>query len=186
MSKNNIYINSGLAVAIIIMSSLLAWQINLKLNLTRSFSAKSKELKKSLSSQKHLEKLKSELELLEAKEKALNRMIPEGEAQPLRLIKSIVRLGNEIGIKKIDFDVKPPSAVGGLGQGDDLSAEESAGVKSLYFKMNCEGTFIQFLKFLNKLMNMERIVEVRGVKIEGVRDILPYQKISLELVAYSF
>ncbi len=184
MSKNNIYINSGLAIAIIIASSLLAWQINLKLNLSSSFAAKSKELKKSLASQKHLEKLKTELELLEVKEKALNRMIPEGETQPLRLIKAIVRLGNEIGIKKIDFDVKPLSATGVLGQGNDVVGEE--GVKRLYFKMNCEGTFIQFLKFLNKLMNMDRIVEVRGVKIEGVKDILPYQKISLELAAYSF
>ncbi|TBR16705.1 hypothetical protein EPO66_04120, partial [bacterium] len=171
MSKNSIYINSSLILVVIILSSLTAWQVNIKFNLSKSISAKSEELKRSRSSQKHLEKLKSELELWEKKENALNRMIPEGEEQPLRLIKSIVRLGNEVGMKKIDFDVKSSLVTSGAGAGNGESTDESGegGVKVLYFKMNCEGTFIQFLKFLNRLMNVERIVEVRGIKVERLK-----------------
>ncbi len=184
MSKKNFYLSSSLILAIIITSFLLAWQVNLRLNLDKTIFTKSKELKISRSSQKHLEKLKSELDLLENKEKALNRMIPRGEEQPLGLIKSIVRLGNEMGVMKIDFDLMPPLALGGAA--GDGSEPGSGGVKALYFTMNCEVTFIQFLKFLDKLTNLERIVEVRGIKIERVKDMLPYQKISLELVTYSF
>ncbi len=145
----------------------------------------------------------------------LYKKVPLDEKEPLVLMKTIIRLGGESGLRGISINLKEEDAAAsetasyGEGQAEATQTgggeeaaqpppEQSAGeviqqpvsqeerVFPVYLEMSFEGSFPQILSFLNKLEHFERLIKVEGVLIERKKEILPYQKVSLDLTTYTF
>lgn len=199
------------------------WQLNKNLALRKLLKEKNNALETSEAASRHLEKLKKQELELQEKEKILRRKLPADDRQPLALIKALISLGRETGLREISLSIKeepaaeakgsyskgnemasaseleeiPQSAAKSSASSNDMevSVSRSGSAKSrsarngepepVYLEINCEGTFQQLIIFLNRLRELERIVAVGEISIERKKDILPFQKISLELVTYT-
>lgn len=91
----------------------------------------------------------------------------------------------------------PPSGVGeapestspsqaGQPSQSPLSSTTNLEVKPLAIKMTFECEFSHLVSFLREILNLERLVSVEEIKIERSEKILPYQKVTLKLVTYTF
>lgn len=67
-----------------------------------------------------------------------------------------------------------------------LSSESSLQVKPLSIKMTFECEFPRLISFLKEISELERLVSIEQIKIERSEKILPRQKVTLKLVAYTF
>ena len=202
----------NLSILIILLGTVLffLWQLKNNIDLKKELTQKAQLLKEIETTSRHLKELEVQSRDLKQKAEALYKRVPVDEKQPLSLIKVLINIGGEIGLRKISFSVKEESIdekdklslISGVsGQGSDLSKggpmQEAAvpvqsaalavsgvaqiGPKPLYLEMNFEGTFPQLLDFLKKLNNLERIVTVSAIEIKRSEEALPYQKISLQL-----
>jgi len=215
MKKTSVLISFILITVLIILIAFLFWQYKDSFNLKRQLEEKNTELGKAQVVSRRLEELEKQNEELRQKEGILYSRVSIGEKQPFSLIRKILTIGNEIGLRQMSFDIKGPpnkalaeenmSASGAMphrslteGEGAPMpgarqasqpfkSQEASkAGPKALYFQMEFEGTFLQFLDFLKRLNNLERVVTIDTLEIKRSKELLPYQKVSLQLVTYTF
>lgn len=205
-----------LIAAIVILSSFYTWQFRMGITLKEDLASKKKEFRRAEAASKHLKDLERQISDIKQKEEMLFRRVPINEKEPLGLIRSLIRLGGQAGLKGITVSLKdkalPAQGVAsqsrrGAAQGaegapaDEASAESitpaeapaedaspapQAGPAPIYLQMEFEGSFPQLLSFLDKLMNLERIVKVEGMRVQRKKDIIPYQKVSMDLVTYTF
>lgn len=209
MKKMDLLINLAILLVLILLISLFLWQRQINLPLREELNKKNEELKDAANASLHLEKLEKQSQNLQDKEKELYKMVPSGEKQPLDLIKTLTRIAREAGLREITFEIRDTSSKSQSGSAmapwkrasdDDLSDDAPAAVatavvssgmspnepKPTYLEMNFEGTFVLLLNFLEKINNLERLVTIEEINIERSEKILPYQKISMQLIAYSF
>lgn len=204
-------------VVAIILASCFVWQLKTNITLRQELSAKKNEFKEAEAASKHLMTLEKQASDMKQKQEALYKKVPVNEKEPFGLMKALIRLGGQAGLRKITLSLKEKAVVTAqeaasqAGQAADQGAEtpadeaggqqgavsaqtDDAGVVALpqgastpiYLQMDFEGSFPQILVFLEKLMSLERIVEVEGIFIERKKETLPYQKASLDLIAYTF
>ncbi|MFH0790306.1 MAG: type 4a pilus biogenesis protein PilO [Candidatus Omnitrophota bacterium] len=195
MKKINLIINLAAGVFLLLMILVSLWQFNTTIILRRTFAEKKKELKAAKVASRRLEKLAEQSQDLQQKEGTSYKRIPVNEKQPLGLMKALMRLGGEIGLKEMSLNVSSGNQINaGFGTGAGLigGADQAGSEKTrpkpkpVYIQMDCEGTFSHLLAFLEQLLNLERLVAVEKVTIERKEKILPYQQISLEIVTYTY
>lgn len=200
----NIFINLVIALGLLTTIFFFLWQFNLKNNLRNQLEQKTEELKKAKAQGPRLKELEREYPELKQKNNELYKRIVLAEKEPLGLIKNLINIGGSIGFREITFDIKRESNdqdntksidqatfIQGSSQAASATAQPSPsttenGINPIYLAMNCQGTFSQLLVFLEKLKNLERIVNVESMSIERQEKILPYQEITLDLVTYAF
>lgn len=207
MKKINLLIN---LVNLLILSLLIAlFFLQLKRNseLEKEVIQKKQEFEEARAASRRLEKLeKLELELKQ-EEESNRKKVPIAEKQPLSLMKNLIKAGAEIGARKITFSLKDNSSGGLMGMNSPGSEQGLSGTaetasmakgsnsqmsqssskpKPLNLAMSFIGTFPQAVAYLERIIRMDRIVVINKITIERQEKLLPYQKISLELVAYTF
>lgn len=182
MKKTSFLIGTAFLTLFILLSFLLFWQSRHNLALKQQLDTKRQELKQEQSYSQELERLVRGKKDLKQKEQRLSRMVPTGERQPLDLIKIFISIGSEIGLRNVVFNIKETKEVEKKEQ--SVASLESK-VKTIKIETNFEATFFQLLSFLEKLMQLERIVAIEQIVIKRQKDILPYQKVSLELITYN-
>lgn len=218
MKKTILFINLTLAAILTLLVLFFFWKLHSNSLLKQGLEAKRRELKEAHSHIRQLEKLERERQGLIQKEESLNKMAPAGEKQPLGLIKTLIAIGSEIGIKNATFNIeeeegkKQTGVSTGQTSGaeapnlqEDLSenvpyqtgqapmlptTQTSANLQPqpmpLGIEINFEATYLQALDFLKGIAGIERIVVVEGIVMERKKEILPYQRVSLKLVTYTF
>lgn len=209
----SVFLNVAVIAVIVGVVLLFLWQLKMNVALRQELSMKKQDFKDAKAASKHLKALEAQAVDLKLKSAALHKRVPLAEEEPFSLIKTIMRLGGEVGLQDISLGLKKKtsgvegaaaSGAGGLpgeAQGEDGGAQQNyppdqsatqvnpsapGEIREVYLDVNCEGNIQQLLIFLEKLMNLERLVKVDGIKIEREKEILPYQKISLEIVTYTF
>lgn len=230
MKRTDVLIIFILITVLIILIAFLFWQYKDSFNLKRQLEEKNTELEKAQVVSRRVEELEKQNEELRQKEGILYSRVSIDEKQPFSLIRKILSIGNEIGLRGMSFDIKeksekeqkdsqglikgPPnkalaeedmSGSGAMphrslteGEGalmpgarqapQPVKSQEAskAGPKPLYFQMEFEGTFLQFLDFLKRVSNLERVVTIDTLEIKRSKELLPYQKATLQLVTYTF
>lgn len=201
-----------------VLASFFVWQLRANMSLTRELDAKKKEFTRAEAASRHLRNIEKQIDDIKQKQQMLYKKVPVNEKEPFSLIKTLIRLGGQAGLKNITLRLKEKSAEEGTAanqgggaaqdQGDEGGSEEAAspettesqgaqgeessvspdqsGPSPVYLEMTFEGSFPLILSFLQKLMSLERIVKIEGMSIQRRKDILPYQKVSLDLVTYTF
>jgi Tfp pilus assembly protein PilO len=167
-------------VFIIASAGVFAWQFKTNVALRSEFDKKEKELEKAQKANRRLESLSKKSQQLGNELNLLDKRIPKGQQQPLDLIKAITETATRIGLRKPVFNIKAASS---LEDPSPITLGQDA--NSLFFEMVFEGTFSQTLDFLKAISELERLVSVEKMQIERGEHILPRQKVTLNLVAYT-
>lgn len=204
------------AVTVVLLSFFI-WQLRLSTTLKQKFDSKSKEFKQTEAASKHLRGLEKQISDIKQKEEMQYKRVPINEKEPLSLMRTLIRLGGQAGLKGISLSLKEKTAPSQSAayQGSQVATQDTEGgseeapaqqaavsseasvtespvssqtgaLSPIYLEMDFEGSFPQVVAFLEKLAKLERIVKVDGVRIERKKEILPYQKVSLDLITYTF
>jgi len=167
----------------------LLWQLKVNAVLSKELAGKREKAKKIQAVKENLADLtKKALDLKERKDR-LYKKAPVNEEQPLTLIKALIKTGSQIGLKNITVGLKEETEEAETIKASSESKNQTTkepGLKTTYLEMNFEAVFPQLTLFLEKLMKLERVVSVEGVKVERNDKGLPYQKVSLDLATYVF
>ena len=192
--------------ALILTAILFFWLWNENSGLNNALQMKKEELRAARAAGADLKKLEKQAESFREEEKRLHQKIPLNDNQPLDLIKTLIRIAREAGLKEIDFDLKEKTArtsnnVSGAGapgagaagmmtiarvEKPSFDAQSDSQPRPVSLEMNCQGTFPELLLFLEKTAKLERVVIVEKVDIEREKELTPSQKISLQLITYTF
>lgn len=206
-----------LLIATVILTSFLVWQMKVSVSTKEELAAKKKEFRHAEAASKHLRDLEKQISDIKQKEEMLFKKVPVSEKEPLGLIRTLISLGGQAGLKGVTVSLKEKSAKqqaaprqrrgaadqGSQGGSEEAPAEQAVaipvqetgeegsaaaaqGPSPVYLQMEFEASFPRVLSFLHKLMDLERIVKVEGISVKRDKDILPYQKVSLDLVTYTF
>lgn len=179
INKRSFLINTALITIILALIFFFLWQLKINIGLRQELEAKNKEFKAAKKASQHLKELERQIADLQEREDILNKKVAVEEKQPLDLMRTLIHLGGQIGLRGITFSLKEKTP-----QGQEAQAQ--TGPQPIYLQMICQGRFLELLDFLEQLMSLQRIVEVGQLKIERKKEILPNQEISLELVTYAF
>lgn len=200
-------------IVIIGFIAFFIWQLKSNAALRQEMVSRKKEFQEAKAVSRHLKELEKKAESIKQREEELYKKIPLGEREPFDLIRAIIQMGIKAGLKKLVFkmgentvditagastsrqmtnqdaeglDINPLSA-------DDLSVSQEAAEPillgapvAIYLEVSFEGAFPQLLKFLEGLMNMERLVKIEEIRIERKKEILPSQSVFLKLTVYAF
>lgn len=184
----------SVSVVILCLIFLAVFFLQMKDNgeLKQVVNAKSQELKEAQAMNKRLEKLENRRQEISYREQALTKMVPRGESKPFSLVKELVKVGMELGLKDTEFLIKekkktddadtPAAATAPKVEEEDLPQ----GVKAVYLEVKCKATFSQLLKLLDRIHAFKRITEIEEIEVKRSDKIIPYQRVRLELVAYTF
>lgn len=164
-------------VFVIALGIFLALVVSLFLMQTRSVSRLNKRLADLRSKIQNPEEMQGNKDKfvreVEEKEKFFSQKVSYNEKEPLELIKQLTLLAQEQGLESIEFTIQKRQ-------------QQEANISRLPFAMNMEGEFRQLVLFLEAVSNLDRLVSVDGIEIERKEKILPRQKVSLQLIAYTF
>ncbi len=203
-SKMSLNIITGALLALCV--GLFLFQLKQNVDIREEFGSKNSEFKEAKAASKRLESLEKQTNELKYKEDILGKRIPFNEKHPFDLMKTIIRAGGESGLREIVFKMNRESAVNDQNGNPGMTPPQDGGrfaprqvpqppsgpPKSEFdpdpkdIVLSFEGTFPQTLAFINKITSLERQVTIQAVEIERKDDILPYQKVSLSLKAYTF
>lgn len=180
MKKTKLLVSLPIVVTLIAIIALFFWQFNCNLELRAESNTKKGELKEVKVVMKRLEMLEKESQNIKKVEERLYRRVPLDEPKPFKLIKTLFALSGEFGFKGVVVKIKDEESSGQTAVSSENKPE------SINLKMDFEGSFPQLLKFLQKVASLERIVKINSISIERKKETMPYQKISLDLVTYTF
>ncbi len=204
-----------LGILVIIFGFLFGLEFKNYIFLKKRLLYTQQRLKEVTRAQQEWESLRKKLHEYRFRQKIIERKIPENEEIPLRLMKQIVSLTSKFKIRNIEFVYKknkePPelnsknnlrSEYGEIDYGEsefngnfkasqgsqyiEMFEEKSIPTKSLMIEISFECNFFELLSFLKELLKLERIVSIEGIKIMRSSEIIPFQKITLNLVTYTF
>lgn len=200
MKNKALFIQIAIATTAILIISLFIRLLRANFNLKAGLNQKSAELEKARIANKNLYQLEQHSRGLEGKKETINKKAPRGEKYPLELIKTFTMIGGETGLKKTVFSIKEEknkaqdtltTSSGYIegsrtGHAPTRSEPPKTGLTPIEFEMKFEAVYPQLLSFLQKLMQVERLVTVNQIKIERKKELLPYQQITLQLTTYTF
>jgi Tfp pilus assembly protein PilO len=170
-----------MGILVILSVFVFLWQLKTNSAIRKNFTKKDQELKDAQKAGRRLAELEKQSQDLKDKEKVLVERVPSAEKDPLASIKIITQLGSKKGLIKMSFKIKTASALAG-----QSPYNLGAGLSALYFVMECQATYPQLLDFLKELMNLKRVVAVEKIEVRRDEKALPYQRISINLVAFTF
>ena len=174
-------------------------------------SQKLQELNKAERKIKFLKKKKISLHL---EKMNLEEQIPLNKVESLSSIKNITVLAAKSGIKKIEFISSQETEDKKMGtfslrksfSGSSLQNGSSAftssstqsfrGTASVsnnlfiirprFIQVNLECNYSNLVSFLREVLKLKRITSIESIKIKRMKNILPRQKVTLNLVTYTF
>ncbi|TAN62309.1 hypothetical protein EPN16_01910 [bacterium] len=185
INNNPFFAKNAIAFSVIaLLFACFLWQIRANISLKQELNTKKDEFKEAKSASRRLKKLQQQIQGLEGREKTVNSMVPRNEQQPLGLVRTLSGLAADTGLKNAAFTIKEGKAAPSGAQA--METPLPAGIGSLRVEMSFESALSQALDFLKRAASIERVVAVEKVKIERKKEILPHQKVTLELVAYTF
>ena len=174
----------GMSLLALLAIFAVVLQLKSAASLNKELYAKKQELQDAQVASRKIEEMERKIQDLKKKEKKMFKRVAVNDAQPLELIKTITGLASQIGLRKISFDLKSVSSVGSDVKSPPVSTQ--GGPSPVAFQMKAEASFAQLLGLLKGLNDLERVVTVDRIEISRQTEILPYQSVVLELVAYSF
>jgi len=183
--------NWEILITLVLLVSFFLWQFKANSLLNKELTQKRVKLQEIQAARQNLKDLEMQTKDLKERKEELFRRTPLNEEKPLSLMKTLIKMGNSMGFKEITLDLREDTEEAEAikaalkGEARKGSVIKSA-VKPIYLEMNFEAFFPQLPIFLEKLMKLERVVSVEGIKIERDKKALPYQKVSLDLVTYTF
>ena len=189
MRKVAPFTNWEILVTLFLLILFLLWQLRVNAVLSKEFAEKREKAKKIQSVKENLADLTKKTRDLKERKDRLYKKAPVNEEQPLSLIKALIKTGSQIGLKNITVGLKEETeeaATIKTSSGSENQTTKELGLKATYLEMDFEAAFPQLTLFLEKLMKLERVVSVEGIKIERNDKSLPYQKVSLDLATYIF
>jgi len=169
---------------VIVFSFLFLGEYNRNLSLRRELKEKSKELKEAEEMRKKIEELErsKKEQLLRLKE--LERRLPE-RLNEVSLMREITSLAIHFGVRNIEF--VPLVAKNDVESQRNLAIPFYVNnVRPHMFRINMEIEFPYLVSFLKNMMNMERVISVESIEIKREKNIVPRQKVSLDIVSYTF
>lgn len=101
-------------------------------------------------------------------------VIPEGEKMPFGLFRTLSWMGGKLGFREIAID---------MAAGKEKGTPDP---QPLHFTMKFEARFEDCMTFMRKLAALKRYVCVEGVLVERDDAKVPFQRVSLSMVAYSW
>jgi Tfp pilus assembly protein PilO len=167
-----------LGAMIILTAGICFWQFKANQASRALYKQKQAEYDDALAASKRLETLERQSQELKQKEIAVFRKVPVGDTTPLALIKKLTQIAGQRGLRNLSFDVPQPKDIQALAAQQDPYP--------MAFTMKFEGTFASSMDFLKALTALERLVNIEKIEIKRDENVLPYQQVSLRLVAYSF
>ncbi|MDD5669029.1 MAG: type 4a pilus biogenesis protein PilO [Candidatus Omnitrophica bacterium] len=211
--KTDILITILLGLGVVASISVFVLVMNKHIALSNELKEKKKDYQSAKSSSRQAEQLELKAAQMQEKELELGKMIPINEQQPLSVIKSLTRLGGEVGLRDVSFSISSvsqqmspasqnsgaPGAVSGGGGFPGGGGQMPGGfsppkmaavsptepVKS-YLEMTFTSEYPQIKQFIKKIGTLPRIITVDGMKIERNENLLPQQTVTLYLVVYTF
>ncbi|MCX5708942.1 MAG: hypothetical protein NTY14_08270 [Candidatus Omnitrophica bacterium] len=177
------WLGMGLVALLVVFFFILQMQSHQTVR--KELDAKKEELKEAQTASRKMGELEKKSQELKLKENKMKKRVVVGDIQPLGLIKTITGSANKLGLRKISFELKSVSALASKDSKPVLVVPGSGPVP-VYFQMKFNSTFSQTLKFLGDLKDLERIVTVEKIEIDRETSTLPYQPVTLDLMAYYF
>ncbi|MCG2711384.1 MAG: hypothetical protein L6416_03560 [Candidatus Omnitrophica bacterium] len=197
-----ILIISGMLFAALLSILILEFKINAALK--KEWLEKEGSIKAAKKITQEAEKIQKEITDLTIEDSQIEKMVPLNEQEPMGLIKTLSLLANQSKAKNLEIiflnqgkdssDTSDQQEQSGTSfspedEEDDEFSEQNEtffSLKPQLIQMNFECEFPQVIAFLNKALSLDRIVLIDSVKIERVEKILPRQKVTLMLSAYTF
>jgi len=177
--------------ALVLSFSLLALQV-------KFFYDARKELKEKTVKLEGLTKVKSKIAEIEqdlVKEKlieeAMFTKVPEGKESIFDLMRELTVVSDNASARNITFSLEDKKdqkkdEKSFKGKKGDLQTLLGGALDEHSFEMGFELRFIELTLFLEKLLNTDRIVLIHSLNIERAEDILPRQRVEIDLVTYTF
>ena len=184
---------------------LFLFQLKKNMAVREEYNTKNGEFKDAKAASKRLEGLERQTSELKEKEDTLEKRVPINEKHPFELMKQFIKLGGEAGLREITFNIAeessgdtsggasgapPPQGGGKFGKPQGapkvFKPVSEVDLNPIDISLSFEGTYTQTLSFIKKIAALERLVTVKDIQIERKNDKLPYQEITMNLVAYTF
>jgi Tfp pilus assembly protein PilO len=170
---------------------------NVKLQAQRG--EKEDQLQNLKKSKRVSETMQEELVQLKLEAAKIEKKIPRGDEMSFGVIKEIYAVGEKIGLRNLTFTlndeviagagampaVKPKRNKNNNNPAPAVNAS-SVAIKITPLTISFECQFVRLISFLEKIYQMDRVVTVVDVKAQRIIDILPYQKVTLNILSYNF
>ena len=179
MKTKRIIIIVAIAIGVIISFLSFIWQNKINVPIREELTIKRGEKEEVEKSTRYLEELKAKPTKLDEEEEVLYEAIPKEEEKTLTLIRELLQLSNQLGLGKINLVTQPASEL-------NLKKSSKTEPKRLVLQMSFEADFQQLIKFLERISKLRRLVFPGAIHIERLEEIIPRQKVKLQLITYSF
>jgi hypothetical protein len=194
MKKTELFSTVGIGLVLAGLFFFLFFQIKSNSVLRRKSARLKNDLKNAKVASHQLEDLEKTIEDTNRKAEAIYRRVPENEELPLSLVKSLLPVAVEVGLREVKYDLtqkKEQTKEESAGKAQGPQSPEDAqlqqlGIRKTRLTITCKATFPQIIRFVEQLARLERVAAVKGIVVERDEKLLPYQKISLQLEAFSF
>lgn len=189
-----------LIAGIVVSLSLCVLQINIFYSNRKQLDEKENRLTQLDALQTTLGRIEQQLAQRKLLEDRLFKMIPKGTASVFDLMHELTSIGTAMGLRNIAFGIEDKA--------EDTSQQKRARSRNLrridvrkekikpkileqevdvhYFAMDFDAGYQETAAFLNRLLELDRVVLVEKAQIQRQKDILPRQHVTLTLVTYSF
>jgi Tfp pilus assembly protein PilO len=177
---------AGMVLGVFLVIFLFILQLQSNQKLKKELKEKNEEFSEARNASKKMEGLEKKSQELKQKEVKMKKRVVVGDTQPLGLIKVITGSAGKMGLRKISFELKQPSALVSKDGKVSPPPPPGSGPVPVYFQMKFVSTFSQALEFIKDLSGLERIVSVDKIEISRETEALPYQSVVLDLVTYYY
>jgi len=169
---------------VIVFSFLFLSEYNRNLSLRREFKGKLKKLEEVEELRRRLEGLEKSKEEQLLRLKELSEKLPE-ESGEVSLMREITSLAIHFGVRNIEF--VPGIGKNNVAEKNNLAISSYANnIRPHIFRMNMEIEFPYLVSLLKNMMAMKRVVSVENIEIKREENIIPRQKVSLDIISYTF
>lgn len=178
---------AGLAVVLFI-------QIKANVLLRKELAQAKEEAIKAKAASRQLENLEKEIVETNRKAQEVYREVPEAEELPLSLVRGLGEVLAKTGLREVKYDLtqeekqKKDENAGALAVAQDpeeLSLQQKE-MKKMAFTLSCIATFPQLIRFIDELEKFKRVTAVESVTVERDEKLLPYQRVAVKLVTFTF
>ena len=172
----------GTIVIIGVVVSFLLFVVQLRINapLKEELGKRKAEKKDAEDSVRYLKELEKKREDLDAREEDVYAIIPLNEQKPITLIKDLIALSKELHLGAFTIADQP------LEDEFDKKSKKKKEYRHSVLKVGFEADFQQVMLFLQRLSQFKRLAYPKEINMERIEEILPRQKVTLQIVTYSF
>jgi hypothetical protein len=188
MKKNMVRITVGSIIgSAVVLAAVFFWQLHTKGDLDAALEKAKKDSKQAQKDMRRLVELRKYPSGLEDRIAANVQKIPPYELVPAGLMRQLLEIGTDLGLKDMRFDHE-------LNAGftedqikrktDFMAAYAGAKIELEYCVMHFRASFQNLCVFLRRLYALDRVVALERLTVERRDNILPDQSVSMVLITY--